>query len=111
VKVKGAGNVFFDLNDNWIKINKIVSPNGLTDNEETSFQVYPNPSTGVFTIELPSALQQAHVEIVNSVGANVYQTDMNAVTTIHTQALAKGVYFVKVKAADSKLMVKKVVVE
>ena len=111
VKVKGAGNVFFDLNDNWIKINKVTSPNGLTETNENGLKVYPNPSTGAFTIELPSDMQQAKVEMLNSVGSLVYQSDMNESKTIYTQTLAKGVYFVKVKSTDSKVMVKKVVVE
>jgi hypothetical protein len=111
IKVKGASNVFFDLNDNWIKINKVTSPSGLTENNENGLKVYPNPSTGVFTIELPSEMQQAKIEIINSVGSLVYQSEMSDTKIIHTQTLAKGLYFVKVKSTDSKVMVKKVVVE
>ena len=111
IKVKGASNVFFDLNDNWIKINKVTSPSGLTENNENGLKVYPNPSTGAFTIELPSEMQQAKIEIINSVGSLVYQSEMSDTKIIHTQSLAKGIYFVKVKSTDSKVMVKKVVVE
>ena len=111
IKVKGASNVFFDLNDNWIKINKVTSPSGLTENNENGLKVYPNPSTGAFTIELPSEMQQAKVEMINSVGSLVYQSEMSDTKIIHTQSIAKGIYFVKVKSTDSKVMVKKVVVE
>jgi hypothetical protein len=49
--------------------------------------------------------------MINSVGSLVYQSAMSDTKIIHTQSLAKGIYFVKVKSTDSKVMVKKVVVE
>ncbi len=111
VKVKGTGNVFFDLNDEWIKINKVVAPNGLTTLDEASFMVYPNPASGEFTVELPSNIYHAGIELVNSIGAVVYQGTMETKKNIRTDSFAKGLYFIKIQTTDSKVMVKKILID
>jgi hypothetical protein len=112
VKVKGDNNVFFDLNDNWIEIKKLVSPTGLQDLNESAIEIYPNPSKGDFNISLPSDLSNASLEVVNTVGAVLHTQKLNSnETAIHLSAYAKGIYFIKLKTANSKVIVKKVVVE
>jgi hypothetical protein len=111
IKVKGAGNVFFDLNDNYFRINKINYPAGLNEITENQVSVFPNPTKGVFTIEIPSELKSASVQVVNNVGAIVFESSIESKATISLPTISKGVYFVKIKSANNKQLVKKIIVE
>ena len=111
VKVKGAGNVFFDLNDNWIEIKKVVSPAGIGSVDEDAIQIYPNPASGEFSVTLSSTIQQGTIEVFNTIGACVYQQPIAGYGTIHVPALAKGFYFVKLNTGTDQSLVKKVIVQ
>ena len=111
IKVKGAGNVFFDLNDNYFRINKINYPAGLNEITENQVSVFPNPTKGVFTIEIPSELKSASLQVVNNVGAIVFESSIESKATISLPTISKGVYFVKIKSANNKQLVKKIIVE
>ncbi len=111
VKVKGAGNVFFDLNDNYFRINKINYPAGLNEITENQVNVYPNPTKGIFTIEMPSELKNASVQVVNNIGAVVFESSIQSIASITLSNDAKGVYFVKIKSDNNRQLVKKIIVE
>lgn len=111
VKVKGDGNVFFDLNDNWIEIKKVVSPSALTVADKEIISIYPNPSKGAFTVELPSGINKGQLLIFNTVGAQVFQQEIDHQASVHVNGLAKGIYMVKVLDGASLITVKKVVIE
>lgn len=110
VKVKASGNVYFDLNDEWIKIIKKVSPNGLSEINEASILVYPNPSHGSFSIELPSGTN-AQVSIINTLGETVYSNSIQNKLSVSLPQLAKGMYIVKVKTEAGKVFVKKLTLD
>lgn len=110
IKVKGAGNVYFDLNDNYFRINKINYPAGVNEISSDQIEIYPNPNTGSFTVEIPQGLYDASLVVVNSVGANVYATTIKSSESIHINSVAKGIYFVKISSSNHKQLVKKVVI-
>ena len=111
IKVKGAGNVFFDLNDEWIEIKKIVSPASVNNLSEVSVSLYPNPSKGEFAIALPEGMLSAYITVTDLLGRTIYQKNMISKETIKTTNLIPGAYFVKVKMKDMDLIVKKMVIE
>ncbi|MBI3239259.1 MAG: T9SS type A sorting domain-containing protein, partial [Flavobacteriia bacterium] len=78
---------------------------------ETTFgdrlSVYPNPSNGVFTIELTDA--SANAVITNAIGEFVTQmTVVNGLNTLDLQREADGVYFIII-TSDNKQQIIKIV--
>ena len=65
----------------------------VADNEEIDFKVFPNPSSGTFTI---NAEGDYDIEIMNMAGQIVYQEKtLNSTSHVQTN-LAEGVYLLKV---------------
>jgi lamin tail-like protein/type IX secretion system substrate protein/pullulanase-like protein/PKD domain-containing protein/rhamnogalacturonan lyase-like protein len=60
-----------------------------------SVVVYPNPTTGVFTIEF-SADTKAEVEIIDITGKEVYSKTLSNSTSINISGVHKGIYFVRI---------------
>ncbi|MBK9482756.1 MAG: T9SS type A sorting domain-containing protein [Bacteroidetes bacterium] len=110
IKVKGNGNVFFDLNDKWISLKKVNYPAGVSDMQEHEVTLYPNPNHGQFTIELPKNISEAQIDVVSSLGSTVYTNTVKNNTPITIDNISKGIYFVKVNLG-SKNVVKKIIVE
>jgi hypothetical protein len=75
---------------------------GIDDNNgEVPLSIYPNPSTGSFTLEL-NANDKVSVRVMNIVGELVYQTeqmDVNGffVKTINLNNLSDGVYYLRLE--------------
>jgi hypothetical protein len=85
---------------------------GLESNDDNTFLVYPNPTTGLINIQLGDlATEQVNVKIVNAIGEVVYfgQQSQN-VFKVDFYNQPKGVYYV-VLTTDDGTHVKKVVVE
>ena len=71
-------------------------PAAAVNNIATGFaaHIYPNPSDGIFNIDLPGI--QNKVEIVNMVSAIVYQTEGTGTLTIDLSGKPTGLYIVRV---------------
>ncbi len=75
-------------------------------NDNMSLNVYPNPNTGVFTIEINSNTQLNAEIFIHSVdGKLVYKSLMDGngfiSKTINISDLANGIYYLKVSSKDS----------
>ncbi len=82
----------------------------VSDVKQTIFNVYPNPSNGVFTIEL-DATEKHDITVNNALGQTVISTTTNGMnTTIDLSNFDKGVYTVELKN-NSSTYVEKVIVE
>ncbi len=81
---------------------------------EGGFKLYPNPSKGVFDLELGNNESNMKVFIVNSMGQIVYENTIekfgNKSEKINLSACAKGMYFVVVQTKD-KQVAKKIIIE
>ena len=65
--------------------------------------IYPNPSTGSFTVQLSiqNEVVQYTLELLSFDGKLLFQTDLNAFKTeINPGALKQGIYLVKIKSED-----------
>ena len=88
------------------------SINGISDvKKQTIFNVYPNPSNGVFAIELAETAKY-DVTINNVLGQTVFSATTNEMnTTIDLSNFDKGVYTIKLKSDKNKTYTEKVIVE
>ena len=81
-----------------------------TDVKQSIYNVYPNPTKGVFTIKL-DATEKHDITINNALGKTVYSSTINDVmTTINLSSYSKGVYTIELKN-NSSTYVEKVIVE
>lgn len=83
---------------------------GINNNEYSKdlFSIYPNPSTGKFSIEFSNQQQITGVEIYNLLEESVFQKQNT--NEIDLSSAAKGIYFVKVYVGE-KIYTEKIVVE
>ena len=69
--------------------------------EEVGFNIYPNPFTNSFRIELNEVNNDTEISIINMLGKEVKQIITNQIETeINLSKYSSGIYFVKVKQGD-----------
>ena len=84
--------------------------NAVSDVRPSQFNVYPNPTNGVFTIELDGNVKY-DVTISNVLGQTVYTTSITSMnTTIDLSSFEKGIYTIELKN-NSGTYTEKVIVE
>jgi hypothetical protein len=76
--------------------------------------VSPNPSPGIFNVDVEGVKGKAEVRVINGYGQEVYRTttivDNSKRLTINISHQAKGMYTVQVQT-DEGTMVKKAIIE
>ncbi len=83
---------------------------GVSDVKQNVFNTFPNPTNGIFTIEL-EANKKYDVTVNNAIGQTVISTTTRGMnTTIDLSKFGKGVYTVELKNNNSAY-VEKVIVE
>lgn len=76
--------------------------------EPLEFNVYPNPSTGMFYVDAKS---DVNIKIYSISGRLIREFDVNGKTQIDMSADAKGIYFVQITNPNGAKAVKKVIVQ
>ena len=70
-----------------------------------TFSIYPNPSTGEFTLVAPKSKESINIEVFDTKGQLIYNGVMTAasarINSIDLSKNAKGVYFVKISNGNS----------
>ncbi len=82
------------------------------DNSQKFF-VFPNPSSGLFTIKSPIFENDVTIEIIDSKGLKInYKTSEHQVNTLNFDLSGNpsGVYFIKIQS-EKEVIIKKVVLE
>jgi hypothetical protein len=80
------------------------------ENETVSIEVFPNPSSSIFTLKKPSS-SPATIEVVSVLGNTVIKTTIQGETsTIDLTKEARGVYFIKV-TEGSEFYIQKIILE
>ena len=75
----------------------------------SGFSIYPNPSTGLFTIETSGAGSVSEVTVLNTMGAVVYRAPVQAsgsVITLQLDALPAGLYMARLQTANGPVVQK-----
>ena len=72
--------------------------NGLEDGFAASIQVYPNPSGGLFTVDLGQVYMETEVEVVDARGKLVFRKvyAQEQLAKVDIRSLSDGVYFLRV---------------
>jgi hypothetical protein len=97
--------IFKDYHGNWrsssgswtsgaVELNHVTSIS--TNNNSTTFSLYPNPFKYNFTIESDIELVDASVSIYNLAGQEVYRTKVTGKQMVLSPTLSKGVYMVQI---------------
>ncbi len=110
VKVKGNGNVFFDISNVGFIINDWPAsvPEYICD---ALAQFYPNPAKDILNIRL-STDKEFNMVVSNTLGQKIWQQDVSTQATVNVSGWAKGVYNLKLTSKeDGKCFVKRVVVD
>jgi hypothetical protein len=115
VKVKGHGNVFFDISNADFTINynpALPFPVNVAQTANTAaVKVYPIPASDVLHVssELTQILQ---ITIQNAVGQSLYKGSVNKNLDIPVGSWAKGVYYIQIlNAANGDHSVRSVLVQ
>lgn len=81
---------------------------------DNSYSVYPNPSTGIFTVELSNPTSETiSIEIFDQLGQVVRKEELgntSVKTSINIQGINPGVYFVRTNAGK-RSSVKKLIIQ
>lgn len=67
---------------------------GITETQPLQAKLYPNPTTGTLTVELPNG-QRGNLELYNLLGQNVFNATINGTSTLKMD-LPKGVYIYRI---------------
>ena len=93
-----------NTNDDFLTIKYSYSAVGIEDiNTEIVFNVYPNPNSGVFFIDMSNNIQEdVLIEIINSMGQVVFSDQFSSKDQIEVNLtqLPTGVYIARI--IDSK---------
>lgn len=66
------------------------------------FKIYPNPTSGIFNIDLPSNINNADLQIIDISGNTVLKRNINSSNTkIDLSGKAKGIYFIKIISSEN----------
>jgi uncharacterized repeat protein (TIGR01451 family) len=102
-QIENTAHIYFDYNPAVITnttVNNFTTTVGNTSiSENNKLFVYPNPSTGVFTIS-----SVANIEVYNIVGELILFE--NNATSIDITAAPKGMYFVKLNGGKIEKLIK-----
>jgi hypothetical protein len=83
----------------------------VADIQETIFSIFPNPTNGVFTIELDIKTAEYDINVYNVLGQTVLSTVTSSMKTpIDLSSFDKGVYTVELKHRET-IYTEKVIVE
>jgi hypothetical protein len=78
-----------------------VSALGISEAKLLKFEMYPNPSSDVVKIQLPSGTVKANVHMYDYVGRLVANKKITSVdNTINVQDLSRGMYLIRVTTDD-----------
>ncbi len=96
--------------DSTIAINLTIITAGITPSPENSpISIYPNPVSNNLKIEWNGNNELLYIQVLNALGAVVYEGDFVEKTTLQTRDFAPGVYLLKLengKTAKIKKIIK-----
>lgn len=81
-------------------ITVVTIPDGVQENIAAAFNVYPNPSTGLYTIKTNGGKGTYSLALYNTLGEIVWKQTLTApVATIDIATQSSGVYYLKISDA------------
>ena len=74
------------------------------------FDVFPNPSTGDFTIK-NDHLKECELRIFNPIGQKVFDLELQELTTLVKTKLNPGLYLIKILKGETLVSINKLIIE
>jgi hypothetical protein len=80
----------------------VVTGLGVSQKELSAYKYYPNPTSGIFTIERAKNAASASIQIFNTIGNKVFQQNeiQTSLIQIDMKQFASGIYFLKIIEGD-----------
>ena len=77
----------------------------ITENSETGFTVYPNPSLGIFNINTTS--EKGNIIVRDAIGKVVYTSTFNtSKLSLDLSSMARGVYYITLETSEGSIIQK-----
>ena len=80
---------------------EIFISGGIRNINSTGIQIYPNPNTGSFTVEIPNLSAITQLQLYNCIGQLVYESSTVATINKLETNLDKGIYILKIINEES----------
>lgn len=110
IKVKGSGNVFFNINEGEFSIqasNVGLDPVAALE----AVQLFPNPATNVINISLPESLGKVQLSLQNALGQKALSRVLSGRNSIILSELPRGLYQVVLSKEAVPGIVRKLVLQ
>jgi hypothetical protein len=88
----------------------LPTPLGTKEFQLQNIGIYPNPSSGIFSIQLGQIIPK-NIEIFDLTGKTIYaknEFDKNKEIVLNLSSISNGIYFIKI-ATDTQSLVKKII--
>ena len=72
------------------------------NNELAEFQIYPNPSNGIYTIESSSSSESFNVQVIDVTGKSILIATCHGKSEIDISNSPNGIYFVTIENKNTK---------
>lgn len=110
IKVKGSGNVFFNVSASSFTITK--DPSGVADIPwKEAVKIYPVPATDMLNV-VNSQRKPLTVTVTNAVGQQLWKSELDKYLNIPVGNWAKGVYYIQLmESVSGERIVKPVVLQ
>lgn len=110
IKVKGEGNVFFNLNEGDFSI--VRNNVGVaTHSPLEGVLISPIPATQFVTVVVPANLGDLQVQILNTLGQKLYEQTFQGTVRIATSHWPRGLYQVVLKKVSAETVLRKLVLD
>ncbi len=112
IKIEAVNNVYYAVNEIEFMIKDPL--NTLNSYVNENYKLYPNPSKGIFNIEIEKKLSNEHirVNIYNISGRKIYTNEYssaNDTMSVNASSFQQGVYLVEVISANKKTIKKLII--
>ena len=97
----------FSVSGAATSVDVTLDPDGIKENSQAAFNIYPNPSKGIFNITADGAYE---VNIINITGEMIYNNVHENNTVLDLSNHASGIYFLRMKTKNSTTS-RKIVIE
>lgn len=86
---------------------------GINENEWSNvIKLFPNPSKGIFKIELNEKIEKPEIEIYNSIGQLIFKNSLKENTnSIDISKFAAGYYYAVITSKGEKIYKEKIIIE
>ncbi len=93
----------------------VTSTLGISELRGVGIEIFPNPTTGKFTIELKGKNSMVNINIFNAIGTSVFTENNVMITdkitkTVDFSKMSEGIYTIKVEG-DNGMIIRKIIIQ